>query len=239
MNLRAAFILGIAAAFSCRATESRKPGMPASAGAIEGVVRFIGSEIPAPTRIENTTDPEICGRGQTLEEIVVSAEDQGVQHAIISIGDMPETAIPRVEPETLVLDNSECRFSPHAAVMVAGSTLEAINSDPLLHTTHLYGPAELNISLPAKGARSARRLERAGLYTVRCDVHGWMQAVIRVDLHPYHAVTDESGAFRIDGVAPGRYTLEAWHERLGTREREVEVEAATTTTVIIEYSMNP
>jgi plastocyanin len=203
------------------------------------VVRFIGSELPAPTRIENTTDPEVCGRGHTLEEIVISAEDRGVQHAIIAIGDMPETAIPRVEPETLVLDNRECRFSPHAAVMVAGSTLEAINSDPILHTTHLYGPAELNISLPVRGARSARRLERAGVYTVRCDVHGWMQAVVRVDLHPYHAVTDESGAFRIDGVPEGRYRLEAWHERLGTWERDVEVDAGTTTAVVIEYSMNP
>ena len=202
-------------------------------------MRFIGSELPAPTRIENTTDPEVCGRGHTLEEIVVSAEDRGVQHAIIAIGDMPETAIPRVEPETVALDNTECRFSPHAAVMVAGSTLEALNSDPILHTTHLYGPAELNISLPVKGARSARRLERAGLYTVRCDVHGWMQAVIRVDVHPYHAVTDESGAYRIDGVPEGRYQIEVWHERLGSREAEVEVEGGATAIVNVEYSVNP
>lgn len=239
MKLRAAFLLSIVTAFSCRAPESRKPGTLAPAGAIEGVVRFIGSELPAPTRIENTTDPGVCGRGHTLEEIVVSAEDRGVRNAIIAIGGMPETAIPRVEPETLVLDNTGCRFSPHAAVMVAGSTLEAINSDPILHTTHLYGPAELNISLPVKGARSARRLERAGLYTVRCDVHGWMQAVIRVDPHPYHAVTDESGAFRIDGIPEGRYRLEVWHEKFGSREAEVEVGEGTTATVNVEYSMDP
>jgi len=53
------------------------------------VVRFIGKELPAPTRIDNTTDPEVCGRGHTLEEIVVSAEDRGVQHAIIAIGKQP------------------------------------------------------------------------------------------------------------------------------------------------------
>lgn len=239
MKLLSAFLLGIVGALSCRATEPGKPGMPAPGGAIAGAVRYIGRELPAPTQIENTTDPEVCGRGHRLEEIVVSPEDRGVQYAIIAIGDLPETTIPPVEPETLVLDNTGCRFSPHAAVMVAGSTLEAINNDPILHTTHLYGPAELNLSLPVAGTRSARRLERAGLYAVRCDVHGWMQAIIRVDAHPYHAVTDESGAFRIDGVPKGRYRLEVWHEKLGSREAEVEVEEGTTATVNIEYSMDP
>jgi hypothetical protein len=93
----------------------------------------------------------------------------------------------------------------------------------------------VNVSLPQKGARSERRLDRPGIYSVRCDVHGWMQATIRVDPHPFHAVTDARGAFRIDGVPEGRYTLEVWHEKLGTLSKEVEVRG-TDTTVDFEYS---
>lgn len=215
---------------SCREAES------VPTGDIEGRVLLLGDEVPEPTRIENTTDPEVCGTRHTLEDLQISA-NRGIQHAILVVRNAP--AIPSGDPGRLVLDNVGCRFSPHAAVMVAGATLETLNSDSVLHTTHLYGPAEWNASLPAKGVRNRKRLEESGLYAVRCDVHGWMQATIRVDPHPFHAVTDESGAFRIERLPAGRYTLEAWHERLGSREAEVEVESGTTASVVVEYSLNP
>lgn len=62
-----------------------------------------------------------------------------------------------------------------------------------------------------------------------------MQAFIRVDEHPYHGVTDASGRFRIEGVPTGRYTLEVWHERLGTLAREVVIDAAGDSEITIEY----
>jgi plastocyanin len=199
----------------------------------------MGEEVLEPTRIENTTDPEICGNQHTLEDLRISPANRGIQHAILSVRNVPETAIFPHAPGRLVLDNVGCRFSPHAAVMVAGGTLETLNSDSILHTTHLYGPEEWNASLPARGVRNQRRLERSGLYAVRCDVHGWMQATIRVDPHPFHAVTDESGAFRIEGLPEGRYELDAWHERLGSRETEVDVKPGAAARVVLEYSLNP
>lgn len=220
---------------SCRMEDSPWEEGSAGVGSIEGVVLWAGEEVPKPTRVENETDPEVCGRVHALDDLVVAPEGRGIRNAIVALVDVPEKAIPRVEPGRLVLDNTGCRFSPHAAVSLAGSTLEAFNGDPILHTTHLYGPAELNVSLPVKGARSARQLDRPGLYLVRCDIHGWMQAVVRVDVHPFHAVTDERGAFRIDGVPEGRYRLEVWHEKLGSQETEVAVEGGTTAAVKFEY----
>jgi hypothetical protein len=58
---------------------------------------------------------------------------------------------------------------------------------------------------------------------VKCDVHGWMQAFIRVDPHPFHAVTGASGGYRITGIPPGDYTMSVWHERLGVQRRRVSV----------------
>jgi plastocyanin len=207
-----------------------------SRGVVEGVVRLRSGTTPEPTAVENTTDPDVCGRHQTLEDLVVSATTGGVAHAIVALEDVPAEHVPALEPGRLVLDNRQCRFVPHAAVLPAGSTIEAVNSDPVLHTVHLYGPVQVNIALPLEGMRVSHVVERPGLIVVKCDVHGWMQAFVRVDAHPFHAVTDPSGAFRIAGVPPGEYTVSVWHERLGSMERRVQVRAGETARAEFEYS---
>ncbi len=211
-------------------TDAPEPGD--SGGSLEGTVRLADGVVLEPTQIANTTDPEICGEGQTLEDVMLS-NDRGIQNVIVSVRDAPKM---NPESEVLILDNVGCRFEPHAAAITTGSTIEARNSDAVLHTTHLYGPREMNFSLPVQGMTTSRILDEPGIYAVKCDVHGWMQAFIRVDDHPFHAVTDAEGRFRIEGLPQGRYTLELWHERLGPLEREIDVTAASPSSIDIEYS---
>lgn len=234
MKFQRMLLISASAALSCREPE---PSSPRPAGAIEGVVRLEGDEVPTPTRVENTTDPAICGRGQTLDDLVVSGENRGIRYAIAALTGVRDASFPIPSPERVVIDNSQCRFSPHAAVATVGSTIEALNSDSVLHTTHLYGPADVNISLPVKGARATRELTAPGLYIVKCDVHGWMQAFVRIDSHPFHAVTDADGRFRIEGIPPGSYRLEVWHEKLGTQEREVRVEEGKILSLSLEFPL--
>ena len=59
---------------------------------------------------------------------------------------------------------------------------------------------------------------------IRCDVHSWMTAWWVVQEHPYYALTDTDGVFSLEEIPPGTYTLEAWHETLGTITRAVTVE---------------
>src|SRR5437764_717248 len=58
---------------------------------------------------------------------------------------------------------------------------------------------------------------------ITCDLHSWMKSWVVVAEHPYYAVTDAAGAFRIAAVPPGKYRLRMWHEVLGDVSREVEV----------------
>jgi hypothetical protein len=60
---------------------------------------------------------------------------------------------------------------------------------------------------------------------LRCDVHGWMNAYAGVVPHPFFAVSAADGSFTIKGLPPGAYTIEAWHERLGTQTMKVTVDA--------------
>ena len=79
----------------------------------------------------------------------------------------------------------------------------------------------------------------AGIYQIKCDVHGWMQAFVRVDPHRYHAVSDAAGGFAIEGVPAGSYMLEAWHERLGFLRQRVEIAAGSPTSIRLTYSSLP
>lgn len=208
-----------------------------STGVLEGVVTWTGTAIPTPTLVENTTDPQVCGQTQTLSDIVVSRRSRGLENVVLVLADVPAEKIPSLAPSRLVLDSRQCGFSPHVSVLTTGSTIEATNSDPILHTVHLYGPLEVNIALPLKDQRVRLTIERPGLVIVKCGVHPWMQAFVRVDKHPFHAVSASSGSFRMSGVPPGDYTLEAWHEKLGTARIRVQVRGGESLRVALAYPL--
>lgn len=211
---------------------------PLTPGHLEGFVRLAGESIPAPTRVQNATDPAACGRIHTLENLVVSQRTRGIQGVIVALTDVPEAKIPRSAPDRLVLDNIDCRFSPHVGVLTVGSFIEARNSDSILHTTHLYGALETNIALPFKETAVTKVVDKPGMIIVKCDVHGWMQAYIRVDPHPFHAVTDPGGAFRLSNLPPGTYKIEAWHETLGAKQMIIHIREEQTERLEIEFRLN-
>ena len=58
---------------------------------------------------------------------------------------------------------------------------------------------------------------------MRCNLHPWMHSYIAVFDHPFFAVTGKDGAFQLPSLPPGEYTLEAWHERLGTLTQKITI----------------
>jgi plastocyanin len=207
----------------------------AGPGVVEGIVRWSAETLPQPARVQNATDPEACGRVQILDELAVNPRNRGIPNVIVALADIPRAKIPVTPPQRLSLDNRGCRFVPHAAVLTTGSTIEATNSDPVLHTVHFYGALERNLALAIRGLMREVVVPEPGWISVRCDVHGWMSALIRVDPHPFHAVSGENGRYAIAGVPPGVYTLEARHAKLGAQRQSVLVEAGRTSRVDLEF----
>ena len=56
--------------------------------------------------------------------------------------------------------------------------------------------------------------------------------------HPYFAVTDENGRFSIPQLPAGTFTLEIWHERLGTQTQQVTVAPKDTKDVSFTYKVS-
>ena len=74
------------------------------------------------------------------------------------------------------------------------------------------------------------------MFTIKFDVHPWMQSFMVVFAHPFFAVTKTDGAFSLANLDPGTYEIEAWHERLGTQKATVSVGASDTKSVGFKFS---
>jgi plastocyanin len=169
----------------------------------------------------------VLGDGNTLGNIFVQVKDTFAQ------GDYPPPAAP------VVVDQQGCMYEPHVVGVLAGQPLEFWNSDGILHNVHLTPKLnrEQNLGMPGSLKQKAVTLNTPELYVpVKCDVHPWMSAYVAVMSHPYFAVTAEDGHYEIR-VPAGTYTLEGWHERLGTRTAPVTVAAGETATVDLAFDV--
>jgi hypothetical protein len=183
----------------------------ADGGALAGVVKFAG----APPRLEPlavTRNHDVCGDRKESEALVLGAE-RGVRGSVILVEGVARGKKPGAE---VVLDNNRCVFVAHVTAAMTGEKARVKNSDAILHSTHgsVGKPTVFNLALPNRDQMIdiTRRLTRPGVIRVVCDTHPHMLAWMIVHDSPYYAVTDERGAFRIDGILPGSYKVTMWHE---------------------------
>jgi plastocyanin len=128
----------------------------------------------------------------------------------------------------VVLDQKGCRFVPRVLGIQAGQTFKVTNSDPVTHNVHPIAKMnrEWNQSQSPDDPPLERRFARPEVMVrVKCNVHSWMRSWVGVLDHPYFAITGPDGSYEINNLPPGEYTLEAWHETLGTQEQKVKVDA--------------
>ena len=125
------------------------------------------------------------------------------------------------------------QFVPHLLAIPVGTTVEFPNLDPIFHNafSNIDGQP-FDIGLYPPGGRRQVLFRRAGIVRIFCNIHQSMSAVIVVAPTPWIAISAASGAFSLDGVEPGRYTLHFFYERatqstLDALTRKIEVSSGT------------
>lgn len=205
---------------------------PARAGEVTGAVHFTGP-VPVPAQLPVNKDPNVCGKTVADQSIVVS---HGALENVVVTVKGPGAVKPPPLAAKVQLDQKLCHYVPHVQAAPVGSTLEIVNSDPMLHNIHGYlGSATFfNMAMPLKNQHIPRVLNRPGIVHVKCDVHNFMNGFVVVVDAPY-AVVGEDGKYDIKGLPAGTYTVTAWHEKLGEKTAQVTVPADGAATADFSY----
>jgi hypothetical protein len=188
-------------------------------GVVSGSVKFAGTP-PKLEPIAVNKNRDVCGERKPSEALVVGPGG-GVKGSVILIEGVTRG---KKAARDVVIDNHKCLFVSHVSAAMTGDRVRVKNSDPVLHNTHgfLGKPTVFNLALPNREQMIdiTKRLTRPGLVRVLCDAHPHMFAWLLVHDSPYVTVSDEAGAFRLDGVPPGTWKVTMWHE--GFRPRGVD-----------------
>lgn len=195
-----------------------------NSGTIEGTVTYNGI-LPALEKVEISKDQEICGQTEKVNEKLLVGKNRGLQNVVVSIVDIGKGKA--FEEATAVLDQRDCRYTPHVVLVPNEKPLRILNNDGILHSvrTHSSKNPAFHKAQSKFKKEMVETFGQAEFIQVSCDVHSWMSGWIVVQEHPYFAVTNESGEFHLTRVPAGTYQLRFQHEFLGEQLLTVTVTA--------------
>jgi len=222
------------------ATAAAAPAAAAGGATISGKVSLAGTA-PAMEKLKMDAD-NYCKTMHTtpVESQEVVANNGALQWVMVFVkSGVPAGTKYPVPSEAVTLDQQGCMYSPHVFGVRAGQKVKIVNSDSTLHNIHPLPAvnAQFNIGMPLKGMTQEKVFDKAELppFHIKCDVHKCMSSYCGVFDHPFFAVTDKDGNYKITGLPPGTYVIEAWQEKYGPQDQNVTVTGAEAKTADFSY----
>ena len=123
-----------------------------------------------------------------------------------------------------LMDQKDLMFSPKVLPILAGTTVDFLNSDIVLH--NVFTPTKcagmFNLGTWPKGEIRSHTFTNANCFaTILCDVHPDMQAWVVVLQNPYFVKTDSNGDYEIKDIPKGTYVLKAWSPFFKTKSTRI------------------
>lgn len=174
---------------------------------------------PKPTKIVPDKDVEVCSKHPLFVESLLVADDGGIANVLVFVRTEKINVHPDYEKsakEPVIMNNHNCRFEPHLALLRTGQPLLVKNSDPVGHNTKVsfFKNASFNDLIPS-GSQIEKTFSAAerSPAPVACNIHPWMSGHLLVRGNPYMAATAKDGTFTIENLPTGEYEFEFWQEK--------------------------
>ena len=128
----------------------------------------------------------------------------------------------------VTIDQKGLMFAPHIVAVQQGTTVEFLNSDSVAHNVFwpsVGGNKKLghNLGTWPQGQRQSFKFDASGVVPLYCNVHPDMAGYLIVSPTPYFATTDKTGAYKIENVPDGSYSVTAWNEGAKSKTNPVNV----------------
>ena len=195
----------------------------ATVGTIKGGVRFEGlPPVNLKLPVGGNAECAALHAGPAFDEAVL-VKDGRLQNVLVYVKSGLEGKVFAWPKTPVRVANERCVYVPRVSGAMTNQPIEFANADPTAHNIHGYSSqGDFNFTLLGKGITNAVKLRKPEMVlNVKCDLHPWMKGSVGVFAHPFFRVTGEDGTFEFQGLPPGEYELEAWHERFGVKSQKV------------------
>lgn len=204
-----------------------------------GTFRFSG-KTPRPLLIDTSADPA-CKTylPELTAEWVVIRDGRLLNVLVYATGTLLDDHSFEPPSSPAVLAHINCRYRPHMLGMQVGQTLNIINVDNTENNTHptpKFNPEWNRKQMPGSPpiTKTFNRAEVA--IPFKDNQHPWKKAYVAIFTHPFFAVSDSEGNYRIEGLPPGTYRITVWQETLGEKSIEVTLKAGESQELNFSYS---
>jgi hypothetical protein len=223
-------------------------------GSISGVVKLNGP-VPPPVSVNlnNQKNSEFCIKNANPNEqgelIIhhVETSDGNLKDAVVFIQGIEKGK--SWDKNTLEIEFKDCLAFPKVTVIrktprtVIRNLIAIENYDAgILHNPKGFSIGEKTRKiffkkwLLNKGARvdvtkslQFVKKERDSHFYIECEQHPWMSVSSKIVWNPYHDVSKEDGAFKIDQIPPGQYKVVVWHPYVGEKTMTVDISSGSNT----------
>ena len=214
--------------------------LPASGGSISGTVKVDFGDGKRPTMrplpLHANPDCKPLKTEHSLQDFLIAGENGELANVLVRVvGGLSEKTYP-VPAEEVTLSQKGCVYAPHVFAVRVGQTILIQNPDGINHNSHMLPRVntKFNKSMNERRKETKHIFKKAeDPFSIKCDIHNWMQSYCAVMDHPFFAVTGKDGQFTIEDLPPGEYEIEAWHElqMLETQRAKVTVPAKGDATI--------
>ena len=176
------------------------------------------------TKRKVTPAAELYQRGTTVSLAPTETDPLPWERSHVAVYLEGAPALPPSASAILTMAQDHRRFVPDLLVIAAGSMVSFPNLDPIFHNVFsLSRPKNFDLGNYPQGQTRKVAFNTPGIVFVNCHLHANMAASIVIAPNRWNARVDDAGKFSLPDVAPGTYTIVAWHKTAGFFRKQIKV----------------